>query len=478
MKKLFLLAAAILTVNSTRAQWQPDVRLTNDPAISFTPFNYKAVATSGNAVHVVWYDERDGNFEVYYKRSPDEGVSWGADTRLTIDPGTSWFASVTASGADVHVIWMDDRDGNFEIYYKQSADGGLSWGTDTRLTNDTAHTQFPSVSVSGSTVNVIWQDSRDGNTEIYYKRSPDGGLSWGTDTRLTNDTAGSIFASVSASGSIVNVTWEEYRDGNPEIYYKRSPDGGLSWGADTRLTFNALISFSSSVWASGLEVHVVWYDNRDGNSEIYYKRSPDGGLSWGNDTRMTISGGGSFHPSVTVSGSNVHIAWWDERDGDTEVYYKISTNTGITWGADTRLTFSADESGHPSIAISGQTVHVLWYDLRDGNAEIYYKRNPSGNPVGIAEDSSSPVRQVSIYPNPASNTLHILFRDSQTAQVKITNVPGEELLSKQIQSGENAIDISGLQSGIYFVVITTSRQGTRPSVADKNPLVHCLVHYK
>jgi len=31
-------------------------------------------------------------------------------------------------------------------------------------------------------------------------------------------------------------------------------------------------------------------------------------------------------------------------------------------------------------------------------------------------------------------------------------------LSKQIQDGENTIDISGLQNGIYFVVVTTGSQ--------------------
>ncbi|HKR04005.1 MAG TPA: sialidase family protein [Bacteroidia bacterium] len=408
MKKLLLLAAAMFSVHVITAQWQPDLRFTFDPAISFTAFNYKSIAASGSIVHAVWYDERDGNFEIYYKRSPDEGVSWGADTRLTNSAGTSWFASLAVSGAEVHVISMDDRDGNFEIYYKRSVDGGLSWGPDTRLTNDTSHTQFPSISVAGSVVNVIWQDSRDGNTEIYYKRSPDGGISWGPDTRLTNDTAGSIFASVSAVGSIVNVTWEEYRDGNPEIYYKRSADGGLSWGADTRLTNNPLISFSSSVWASGSEVHVVWYDNRDGNSEIYYKRSPDGGISWGTDARLTNSAGGSFHPSVTASGSNVHVTWWDERDGDTEVYYKISTDAGISWGTDTRLTFANDGSEHPSVSVSGQVVHILWQDVRDGNYEIYYKRNPSGNPVGVSDTSGFEMQKMSIYPNPNNGTFYLV----------------------------------------------------------------------
>jgi hypothetical protein len=381
MKRLLVLASLVFIVNITHAQWQPNVRLTNQPSVSFTAFNYKSVATSGNIVHAVWYDNRDGNFEIYYKRSPDQGISWGADTRLTNNADTSWFASLAVSGSEVDVVWMDDRDGNFEIYYKHSTDGGLTWSGDIRLTNNNAISQFPSVTISGSVVNVIWQDSRDGNTEIYNKRSPDGGISWGSDTRLTNNSAGSIFASVSSSGSIVNVLWEEYRDGNAEIYNKHSSDGGLSWSADTRLTNNPAESFSPSAWVSGSDVHVVWYDVRDGNAEVYYKHSPDGGLSWGTDTRLTNNSAGSYHSSITTSGSNVHVVWYDERDGNREIYYKLSTDGGVSWGTDTRLTNNSSESSHSSVAISGQVVNVIWQDVRDGNWEIYYDRNPTGNPV-------------------------------------------------------------------------------------------------
>jgi len=207
---------------------------------------------------------------------------WQPDVRLNIDPSASWTSEnnawcVAASGNEVHVVWMDNRDGNAEIYYKRSTDGGTSWGADTRLTNNSAGSAYPSVTVSGLVVNVVWEDNRDGNDEIYYKRSTDGGTSWGADTRLTNNSAASERPSVTVSGSVVHVVWDDGRDGShPEIYYKRSTDGGTSWGADFRLTNNPANSFSPFVSVSGSVVHVVWRDERDGNFEIYYKRDPTG----------------------------------------------------------------------------------------------------------------------------------------------------------------------------------------------------------
>ncbi len=168
MKKiifLFVIAHCTLNIDNCLCQWQPDVRLTNDPAVSYTSSNNAwCIASSGNDVHVVWYDGRDGNAEIYYKRSLDEGISWGVDTRLTNNSGYSMYPSVAVSGSVVHVVWYDNRDGPFgndEIYYKRSTDGGVSWGADTRLTNNTAESRNPSASVSGQVVHVVWDDKRD-----------------------------------------------------------------------------------------------------------------------------------------------------------------------------------------------------------------------------------------------------------------------------------------------------------------------------
>ncbi len=380
--KMILILLILITLYTFNlfAQWQPDVRLTYNPAASSTSFNNAwCIASSGDFVHAVWYDLRDGNREIYYKRSTDGGVSWGADTRLTNNSANSWYPSVSVSSSVVHVVWQDNRDGNEAIYYKRSTDGGLSWGTDTRLTSNSGYSLSPSGAVSGSEVHVVWYEGRDGNNEIYYKRSSDGGISWGADTRLTNDIADSYGSSVSVSGSVVHVAWQDKRDSNYEIYHKRSTDAGISWGTDTRLTNNPALSRYPSLSASGSIVHIVWEDYRGSDFNIYYKRSTDGGTSWTADIPLTLDLGDSYHPSLSVSGSVLHAVWSDNRDGNSNIYYKRSTDAGISWQADTPLTSNFATAVSVSVSVSDQVVHAVWQDNREGNYEIFYKRNPTGN---------------------------------------------------------------------------------------------------
>ncbi len=448
----FVLLIGLAGALPALAQWEPDVRLTYNDSLSNTSYNNAwCVAASGSNVHVVWQDNRDGNWEIYAKRSTDFGSIWGADTRLTNNPSYSESPSVAASGSYIHVAWEDYRDGNDEIYYKRSTDDGLSWSTDTRLTNNNAESLRPSAAASGSMVHVVWWDYRDGYHEIYTKRSTDSGASWGPDTRLTNDPASSYFPSVAASGSNVHVVWGDYRDGNMEIYSKCSTNDGLSWGADTRLTNDSAISYYPSVAVSGSNVHLVWNDNRDGNYEIYTKRSTDSGASWGTDTRLTNNSALSYYPSVAASGSNVHLVWNDNRDGNEEIYTKRSTDSGASWGADTRLTNNGAWSYLPSAAASGSNIHVVWEDGRAGNFEIYYKRNPTGN-VGVefSPPHASRLTPYVVFPNPFTSFATLPGHEAE--RFSLYDVSGRKVGTyRGDRIGE------GLAPGVYFLRSSDSK---------------------
>jgi hypothetical protein len=84
-RTFLILVIGLFGLSPLAAQWQPDQRLTNDPALSATSYNNAwCVAASGDTIHVVWYDNRiaSTNWEIYYKRSTNGGAAWGADTRL------------------------------------------------------------------------------------------------------------------------------------------------------------------------------------------------------------------------------------------------------------------------------------------------------------------------------------------------------------------------------------------------------------
>jgi hypothetical protein len=465
MKIFFIILFTIffLSGSITLSQFQSDTRLTNDPAISYKCFNNTpGIAASGNNIHIVWSDYRvpNSNEQIFYKRSTDGGLSWGPDVQLTSIQSSAVYPTIAAFGSVLHVVWHDHRTGGAKIFYKRSMDNGNTWGPDVQLSFGTSSaSERPSLAILGQDIHVVWQDNRDGNYEIYYSHSSNGGTSWQTESRITTNAGNSLYPSVYAPGQYVHVAWSDDRDGNKEIYYKRSTDLGSTWGPDTRLTVDSAESSYPSITVISSAVYVVWQDLRNG-WDIYGKRSADGGATWSTDTRLTNDISNSFYPAIFGSGQNLHIVWQDVRDGNWEIYYKRSTDAGLTWPPDTRLTVNGYDSFFPSVAVTGTSVNILWQDNRDGNFEMYFKQDPTGNPVGITEISSEVLKNYSIsqnYPNPFNPSTDIKFDVPKQSYIKIMIYDnlGKEistLVNGQFNPGTYKVNwnASNYPSGVYF----------------------------
>jgi Neuraminidase (sialidase) len=304
-------------------------------------------------------------------------------------------------GPDVHVTWVNLWKGNYEIFYKRSTDGGTTWGPDTPLTKDTLASVEPSIAVSGANIYVVWKyvlqrdrsDIAKGGIEfidrgprgICYRRSTDKGTTWDSKILLSGKPIFAEYPSVGVSGVNVHVVWNDLHD-NPKylslneclIYYKHSTDGGRTWRPETCLTTFPSPTTHPSIAVSGSNIHVVWEDKRerDENTEIYYKHSDDGGLTWCQDVRLMNYINPSNSPSIAVTGAKLHFVWLIAL---SNIYYSHSGDGGMNWKSVTNLTGQNSYAKQPSVAISGSKVHLVWCDHRDGNWEIYYKRNPTGN---------------------------------------------------------------------------------------------------
>jgi BNR repeat-like domain len=306
------------------ASWTAIERLVWTAGNSFGP---AAAVDSLGRLHVVWYDDSPGNSEIYYKRSTDEGASWTVSKRLTWTTGYSLRPAIAVDASDcLHIVWQENTPLNREIYYKKSTDGGSTWTSFQRLTWTSSYSEGPAVAVDSSNKpHLVWHDATPGNWQVYYKKSADGGASWTTSERLTFSSGNAyVSAIVTAAPNQLHVIYYDYSPGNAEIYYRKSTNGGTSWLTRQRLTWNSGSSgYADLARDAAGNLHVVWQDNTSGNEEIYYKKSTDGGTTWANSLRLTRTSGGSYYPSIAADLSgNLYVVWEDGTPGNGEIYYK------------------------------------------------------------------------------------------------------------------------------------------------------------
>ena len=155
---------------------------------------------------------------------PEALADWSTAQRLTWNSGDSHFPAMAIDSTDtIHVVWGDDTPGNGEIYYKRSSNGGTSWSTAQRITWTSGYSYSGAIAIDSSdAIHIAWNDYTPGAPEIYYKRSPDGGATWSPAKRLTWTSGGSYVPAIAAdSSSTIHIVWEDFTPGNWEIYYKK-----------------------------------------------------------------------------------------------------------------------------------------------------------------------------------------------------------------------------------------------------------------
>lgn len=379
MKRMIIgIIGVFLLLQPISAQnWQGTKRLTWNSGDSIFP----AIAIGpDDHIHVVWQDETPGDFEIYYKRSTNGGITWST-RRMTYSVGNSAQPEIAVDANNhVLIVWIHPISSSWEICYKKSTDGGDTWNAAERLTWNAGESYRPALAADTSgSINVAWDDDTSGNYEIYYRRSTNGGTTWAGTKRLTWDSNSSYFPAITVdTTNNIHVTWRDNsHDGNFEIYYKRSTDGGTTWPKFERLSMNAGDSLHPAIAVdSSSTIHVVWMDYTFIVPEIFYGRSTNGGGTWDYARRLTWNDGESENPGIATDLANrTHLVWQDFSFGNCEILYKRSTNGGSTWSRYNRLTWNPGGSEYPVIAVdSSGNIHLVWQDYTTGAPEIYYKK--------------------------------------------------------------------------------------------------------
>jgi hypothetical protein len=86
-------------------------------------------------------------------------------------------------------------------------------------------------------------------------------------------------------------------------------------------------------------VYVVWWDNKTGNWEIFFRASPDNGRTFGDEINLSNDTTRSDDGSIAALGNNVYVTWWDtsNQTGLREPVFIASNDNGATFGERVRL---------------------------------------------------------------------------------------------------------------------------------------------
>jgi hypothetical protein len=369
------------------------VESTTDPNIFHDkPWN----AADGNNVYVVWTKFQSGMSPIVFKASNNQGATFGSEVAVS-EPGNNQDQGsqvAVGPGGVIYVAWEDFNINRF--LFDKSANGGGSFGIDTQVTsivpipsplpNKAFRTNsFPYMAVNKNNGNIyiVWNDYRNGDSDILFTKSTDSGATWSAPIRVNDDPLHNgkdqFFPAISvdqSNGKINIVFYDSRNDPNNhmiDLYYAESTNGGLSFEPNQRVTTVAsdpsLDGFGGQFigdyigLASGTgNHHPVWADIRTGNADIF------------TDSLASLV---PHLASIVVSPSTASLTVGETQNFNAtalDQYNNPMTGISISW----TLSNSTVGSVTPSLVVTDTT----------GNASTTFTASVSGNTMVNATNGS------------------------------------------------------------------------------------------
>ena len=192
------------------------------------------------------------------------------------------YPQTLTSGQFSYIVWSEgDEDGRY-ILFKRSTDGGKTYGDVLRLSPGIPSAVFnPKVSSEGNNVYVVWQgDSQSGNQDILMRKSTDNGKTFAKEINVSNDPAGSGNPEIKVNSSSVFVVWDGTTPGSNEIFYRKSINNGSNFDGIKNLSNDGGISYEPKVVLNKKNLEVYWRDYKNGHEEILMKKSLNAGKTF------------------------------------------------------------------------------------------------------------------------------------------------------------------------------------------------------
>jgi len=352
---------------------------------------YPDVVVSDSGFFVVWrYTVSGSGQEIFLKRFNLDGDSL-VPRILVNDDGTSNNQNDPRIAMDMRgnfvVVWEDNRSGSdYDIYGQLFDASGNKVGSNFLINDDgTSLYQYnPSCAMdSAGNLVVVWEDSRNGNYDIYGQRfDPTGDTAGLGGNFLINDDGSSWnqyypSCGMDLAGNFV-VAWEDDRDGL-NIYGQIYDNGGNPQGSNFRIDqcpgtegqYDPSVSMNESNFA------VTWEDNRNATS-IYKRRFNNDGTPVGNEMRVNDADGteNQQYPAIDMNAAGNVVVTWEDYRIPTGIYFQRLTPDGAPISVNSRIYYG----NAPDVSVAGDGSFVITYQY---SQDIYYQMfTPAGDSTG------------------------------------------------------------------------------------------------
>lgn len=300
----------------------------------------------------------------------EKSPQWGEAVNVSHSPNPSDAPSLAVDPSGrVHIVWAETVDGNTLIYYSTSEDGD-SWTTplDILLTPGGGPAYIPVLKADGEGyLHVVWRGGGSVYYSYAYAPAAASAHAWSEPQPISPAGHSPDFPDLAIDEqNALHVLYAHPVGNESGIYYLHSPGRAQPWFPATTVYVNPsedrMVDKPRLAVAPDGTIHAVWaeydYPNTFPPKGIRYARSTDGGKTW--SQAISLADGPYDDPAIAVRGTReVHVVW-SGTASDRFKFHRWSADGGQTWLEMWRNTEVGGLLGWPALVVDeGQSLHWL-----------------------------------------------------------------------------------------------------------------------
>ncbi len=216
--------------------WLPtgDIRVNNDTG-SAVQSEVKIIKNNLNELIIGWLDNRNGANDIYLTKMDLTGNKiWSNEIKINNEatPVThDNFSLATDSNNNIYIVWSDDRDGQYNIYWQKLDTDGvkLNVNDQTIITQSPSYQQInPKIAIdTNDDLFIAWQDNRSGSQDIYVQKlDTDGNNLWPQEQQINlyNNGDQTLNDITIYQETKLALAWTDWHTDQPSVWNATIPD--------------------------------------------------------------------------------------------------------------------------------------------------------------------------------------------------------------------------------------------------------------
>ncbi len=305
-------------------------------SVSDTMFmGYNPTPDMNGTIHLIFDEFSVDNYDINDVSIKNEITVQTKESVISNSGNSTCPVSIFDSNGLVHLVWIDTTDNpNGDLYYRFYNATGDNWSTPTtRITNgaNILTDSPPAIAVDeNNTLHLVWIDKRTGDQEIYYSFL-DESSTWSSEEKITNVAYAPINPRITYDNSSKKLLLL-FRDNgtSTNLYYSNAlaKQGAGFWSSPVVVNSYLAPYSDYDICADTLGNNILVFEQFANNRHtIYLRHKNTNAVNWGTNQRISSLDKQAHDPSVTANLNGTFYFTY------AEVFQSATTEVYLSYGA-------------------------------------------------------------------------------------------------------------------------------------------------